>query len=240
MEKYSEELLNFISNKTKFINDDNFEQIKSKINTQDKSIISIIENYIEKENVISSEKTCLIFYLKTLTENISLISELIDNINKKFISKNIKAKNIKEINFLLIYNISEENFINKNYDKLKEYFEDYLSQIKEAEEYEEIKKNILKEIAIEELEELKKRQKLILPKINSCEIDDISENEIIINAPLFEENEILHKNRYIIKDCLKTYGKTKIEYIIYLYNQENKCYDEYIYPKSNENINEKK
>ena len=240
MEKYFEELLNFISKKSKFINDNNFEQIKLKANTKDTSIISIIENFIENEFIFPSEKTCLIIYLKELTENKSLREELLDNINKKFIKNSIKSKEIKDINFLLVYYLSEENWINENYENLKEYFEDYLSQLQEAEEYEEIKKNILKEIALEEKEEQERRLKLILPKINKCEIVDITENEIIINVPLFEENEILSKNIYKIKNSLKNYINIKIEYVIYLYNEENKCYDEYVYPKLKENIKEKK
>ena len=240
MEKYSEELKNFLYDKTKFINDQNFEQIKIKNSIKDNSIISIIEKFIEIEISSSSPKNCIIFYLKELTQNESLREDLIENINNKFLKNNIKAKEINEINFVLIYNVSEENFITDNFDNLKEYFDDYLSQIKESLEYEELKKKILEDIALEELEEEEKKQKFILPKINSCEIINISESEVIINVPLIYENEILLKNKNTIKDCLEKYGNTQIEYVIYFHNDEKKSYDKLIYQKIKENIDEAK
>ena len=225
MENYSEELKNFLYDKTRFINDNNIEQIKIKNSIKDTSIISIIEKFIEIEIASTSPKNCIIFYLEELTQNDSLRKELLENINNKFIKNNIKAKEISEINFVLIYNISDENFINDNYDKLKEYFEDYLSQIKESLEFEEIKRKIMENIALEELEEEERKQRFILPSINSCDIINVSENEVIINVPLFDENEILDKNKYIVKDCLDKYGNTQIEYVIYLYNREKTNYD---------------
>ena len=240
MESYPEELKNFLYDKTRFINDNNIEQIKIKNSIKDTSIISIIEKFIEIEIASTSPKNCIIFYLEELTQNDSLRKELLENINNKFIKNNIKAKEISEINFVLIYNISEENFINDNYDKLKEYFEDYLSQIKESLEFEEIKRKIMENIALEELEEEERKQRFILPSINSCDIINVSENEVIINVPLFDENEILDKNKYIVKDCLDKYGNTQIEYVIYLYNREKTNYDKFIYPKKKENIDEVK
>ena len=182
MESYPEELKNFLYDKTRFINDNNIEQIKIKNSIKDTSIISIIEKFIEIEIASTSPKNCIIFYLEEFTQNDSLRKELLENINNKFIKNNIKAKEISEINFVLIYNISEENFINDNYDKLKEYFEDYLSQIKESLEFEEIKRKIMENIALEELEEEERKQRFILPSINSCDIINVSENEVIINA----------------------------------------------------------
>ena len=77
----------------------------------------------------------------------------------------------------------------------------------------------MENIALEELEEEERKQRFILPSINSCDIINVSENEVIINVPLFDENEILDKNKYIVKDCLDKYGNTQIEYVIYLYNR---------------------
>ena len=235
MEKYSEEIKNFIQFKTKFINDDNLKQI----NIDNISLTSKIENIIDKQ-ILSSVKKCLILYLTDLTTNDHLKNDLLEDINNKYKNSKIKIKELKEINFILIYDISEEKFIDENIEELKEYFEDYLSQLKESLEYEEIKKKLIEEIELQELEEQERRQKFILPKINKCEIIDISENEIIINVPLFEENEILEKNKDVIKDCIKIYKNTKIEYIVYLYNQDKKNYDKYLYPKIKENINEER
>ena len=240
MEKYSEELKNFIYNETKFINDNNLEQIKIRESIKEATIISIIEKYIQIEISSSSKRNCLIFYLKEFTENDHLRKELLDLVNNKFIKDNIKAKEITEINFILIYYISVEKFINENMDQLKEYFEDYLSQIKESLEYEEIKKKFVENIALEDLEEKERNQKLILPLINSYEIIDISESEIIINVPLYDENEILDKNKHNIRDLFDRFLNSQIEYVIYLYNEEKKSYDKYIYPKIKENIDEKK
>ena len=235
MEKYSEGIINFIKFKVKFINEENLKQI----NANNISLISIIENIIDKQ-ILSSVNKCLILYLTDLTKNDSLKKELLEDINNKYSNNIIKIKEIKEINFILIYNISEEIFIDENIEELKEYFEDYLSQIKESLEYEEIKKKLMEEIELEEIIEQERRQKFILPKINTCEIIDVSENEIIINVPLFEENEILEKNRDTIKNCIKKFGKKKIEYIVYLYNQDKNNYDKYLYQKIKENINEER
>ena len=239
MEKYPEEFINYIFKNTEFINDNIFEKIKSKESNKDLNIISFIEQCIEKK-IFSQEKNCIIFYLKDLTENDSLRKELLDKIYNKYTNNNIIAKEIPEINFILVYNISEEKFIKNNLDKLQEYFDDYLSQLKENEEYEELKKKIMEDEALEEIEEQERRQRFILPVINSCEIKDVSENEVIINVPLIEENEILDKNKLIIKDCLKKYSETKIEYIIYLYYQEKNSYEKYIFPTIKENIIEEK
>ena len=239
MEKYPEEFINYIFKNTEFINDNIFEKIKSEESNKDLNIISFIEQCIEKK-IFSQEKNCIIFYLKDLTENDSLRKELLDKIYNKYTNNNIIAKEIPEINFILVYNISEEKFIKNNLDKLQEYFDDYLSQLKENEEYEELKKKIMEDEALEEIEEQERRQRFILPVINSCEIKDVSENEVIINVPLIEENEILDKNKLIIKDCLKKYSGTKIEYIIYLYYQEKNSFEKYIFPTIKENIIEEK
>ena len=238
MEKYSEELINFIYTKTKFVNDKIFEQIKIKDSlTKEKSIILILEKYIDNQ-ISNSPTKCIILYLTDLIKNDPLRKELLDTINEKSTKNNIKAQDIPETKFVLIYNITEDKFISENIDKLKEYFEDYLSQLKESMEYEEIKKKFIEGIALEEIEEQEMRKKVILPKINSCEITNVSENDVIINLPLFEENEILEKNKNIIKDNLKKYQKIKIEYILYLYNDDKKNYEKYIFPKEKGNINE--
>ena len=231
MEKYSEELINFIYTKTKFVNDKIFEQIKIKDSlTKEKSIILILEKYIENQ-ISNSPTKCIILYLTDLIKNDPLRKELLDTINEKSTKNNIKAQDIPETKFVLIYNITEDKFISENIDKLKEYFEDYLSQLKESMEYEEIKKKFIEGIALEEIEEQEMRKKVILPKINSCEITSVSENDVIINLPLFEENEILEKNKNIIKDNLKKYQKIKIEYILYLYNEDKKIMRNISFPK---------
>ena len=103
MEKYPEEFINYIFKNTEFINDNIFEKIKSKESNKDLNIISFIEQCIEKK-IFSQEKNCIIFYLKDLTENDSLRKELLDKIYNKYTNNNIIAKEITEINFILVYN----------------------------------------------------------------------------------------------------------------------------------------
>ena len=87
-----------------------------------------------------------------------------------------------------------------------------------------------------EIKEKQKRERFILPKINTCEISDISENSAIIKVPLYDEKEIINKNKYIITDCLEKYGKTEIEYAVYFYNIEKNNYDKKLFKKYKENI----
>ena len=236
MENYSEELKNFIYNDTKLINDENITKINQGELGEDKSLISIIIKLLEKQ-ISSKNNKCLILYLSELSKNASLKKELLEIINNKYRKEGLKIKEIAEINFILIYNISHEEFINNNYDKLTEYFEDYLSQLNEFKEYEQIKNKIMDNILIEEIEDQKRKQKLILPRINNCEIINITYNEIMLNVPLFDEDEILEKNKYNIKDCFNNYKDTKIEYVLYLFNQEKKCYDKFIFEKNKEKVN---
>ena len=71
------------------------------------------------------------------------------------------------------------------------------------------------EARIQEMKEKQKRQRFILPRISSCEISDVTENSAVIKVPIYDENEIINKNKYIIIidiDCIEKYGRTKIEY----------------------------
>ena len=231
IENYPEELRKYIISHTKFINDDSFQKKEELAQNP-----SIIEDYIEKEMSFEEIK-CLFFYLTYLIEDDTFRNTIISNINKKFAEQNIKVREMPEIHYIVVYKISEEEFLNDNIDTIKQYFEDYLSRLKEALEYEEIKKKMEEEIREEEIKEQMRRERFILPKINSCEIIEITENSITMNVPLFAEHEIINKNRYAIKNCIENYSKTEIQYVVYLYNKKEKMYDKRIISKKEEDIN---
>ena len=231
IENYPEELRKYIISHTKFINDDSFQKKEELAQNP-----SIIEDYIEKEMSFEEIK-CLFFYLTYLIEDDIFRNTIISNINKKFAEQNIKVREMPEIHYIFVYKISEEEFLNDNIDTIKQYFEDYLSRLKEALEYEEIKKKMEEEIREEEIKEQMRRERFILPKINSCEIIEITENSITMNVPLFAEHEIINKNRYAIKNCIENYSKTEIQYVVYLYNKKEKMYDKRIISKKEEDIN---
>ena len=68
-----------------------------------------------------------------------------------------------------------------------------------------------KEVGDEEI----KKTKIHFTKIKQCEISDVTENSAVIKVPIYDENEIINKNKYIIIidiDCIEKYGRTKIEY----------------------------
>jgi hypothetical protein len=233
LENYSEELRNFLNNHTKLINDDSFHQ---KLEMQN---VSIIEEYIRKEMSFPEIK-CLFFYLSALIQNDSFRNTIISNINKKFLEQRIKAREIPDIHYIVVFKISEEEYLNKNINIIKQFFEDYLIQLKEVLEYEEIKKKMEEEARLEEIKEQEKRERFILPKINTCEIIDINKDSITINVPLYDEYEIINKNKYTIKNCIEKYSKTQIQYIIYLYKREKNKYFMHIIPKKIEDIDVKK
>ena len=230
IENYSEELRNYISLNTKFINDDNFQSKEELIQNS-----VIIEEYIDREMAFPGIK-CIFFYLSYLIQDELFRNTIISNINKRFEEQNIKAREMPEIKYVIVYKLSEEEFLNENIDKIKEFFEDYLSQLKEAMEYEEIKKKMEEEARLEEIREQEKNERFILPKINKFEIIGINNNFITISVPLYEENEIINKNKYIIRNCLERYSKTEIEYVIYIFNPEKNFYDKNIFKKKKENI----
>ena len=89
----------------------------------------------------------------------------------------------------------------ENINKIKNYFEDYLLQLKEAEENEKILKEQEEEMRIKEQKEKKLRERFILPTINNFELMEINENSLIITVPLYEEKEIINKNIYNISYC---------------------------------------
>ena len=230
IEDYSEELRNFINSHTKFINDDCFQKKEELVENS-----AIIEEYIEREMSFPEIK-CLFFYLSYIIQDSSFRNLLISNINKKFVEKNIIAKEMPDINYIYVYKTSEEEYLNQNINKIKQFFEDYLSQLKEALEYEEIKRKVEEEARLEEIREQEKRERFILPIINTCDIINITNNSITINVPLYDEKEIINKNKYVIRNCIERYSKNEIQYVVYFYNRENKKYDKKIISKKKEDI----
>ena len=230
IEEYSEELRYFINTHTKFINDESFQTKEELIQNPE-----IIEKYIERE-MSFAEITCLFFYLTYLMEDNDFRNKIISNINTKFVEKKIKAREMPEFHYLVVYKTSEEEFLNTNINKIKQYFEDYLSKLKEALEYEELKRKLEEEAKYEEIREQEKRQRFILPIVNTCEILDIDSNSITINVPLYDELEILNKNKYNILNCIEKYRNTELQYMVYIYNREKKQYDKNIISKKKENI----
>lgn len=234
IENYSEELRNFIISSTKFITDDSFQKKEELAQNP-----TIIEDYIEREMYFQEIK-CLFFYLSYLIEDDLFRSSIMSNINKRFETHNIKAKEMPEYHYLVVYKISEEEYLNQNLNKIKQYFEDYLSKLKEALEYEEIKRKLEEEARLEEIREQEKNERFILPIINTCEIINIDDNSITINVPLYDEIEIINKNKYAIRNCIEKYSKTKIQYVVYLYNREKEEYDKNIISKNKDDIDFKK
>ena len=230
IQDYSKELRDFISLKSKFINDESFQTKEEIISNPE-----IIENFIERE-LSENEISCLFFYLSFLIQDQSLLNNIIENINKKFNEKNIKAREMPDIHYLIVYKTSEEKFIEENINKIKNFFEDYLMQLKKAKEYEELKKKLEEEARIEEQKEKERRERFILPKINKFELIEIKENSVIITVPLYDEKEIINKNKNNITNCVEKYGKEKLEYVVYLYNNESLKYDKKIIEKKEENI----
>lgn len=70
-----------------------------------------------------------------------------------------------------------------------------------------------------------------MPKINTCETTQITQNSVVIKVPLYDEEQIINKNKYNITNCLERFGKTKIEYVVYFYDRDKNCYDKKIFPK---------
>ena len=50
-----------------------------------------------------------------------------------------------DIHYLIVFKISDEKFLNENINKIKNYFEDYLKQAKEAEELAKKRKKLEEE-----------------------------------------------------------------------------------------------
>ena len=111
-----------------------------------------------------------------------------------FCEKNIKAREMPEIHYLIVYKNSEEKFLDENINKIKNYFEDYLKQVKEAEELVKLKQKMEEEERIKLQKEKEERERFILPKINKFELEEINQNSVIISVPLYGEKEIINKN----------------------------------------------
>ena len=229
LENYSQELRDYISSNTKFINDASFQTKEELLQNPE-----IIEEYVERE-LSGDETSCLFFYLTYLIQDSSLLNKIISNINSKF-SEKIKAREMPDIHYLIVYKITDEKFLDENILKIKNFFEDYLKKVKEAEDYEKMKKKLEEEAKLEELKEKEKRERFILPKISICELEESKENSLIIRVPLYDEKEIINKNKYNIINCVEKYSKEKIEYVVYLYNKEKSKYDKIIFEKKEENI----
>ena len=119
IEDYSEELRYFIVSNTKFINDDNFPKKEELLQN-----LSIIEHYIDREMSFQEIK-CLFFYVSYIIEDNDLRATIISSVNQKFLPQNIKSKEMPDINYIVVYKISEEEFLNSNIYKIEQYFEDY-------------------------------------------------------------------------------------------------------------------
>ena len=79
VQDYSKELREYISLKTKFINDESFQTKEELINNP-----QLIENFIERE-FSSEEISCLFFYLSYFIQDQNYLKEIIDKINQKFL-----------------------------------------------------------------------------------------------------------------------------------------------------------
>lgn len=225
--EYSEELRNYIRENTIFINDENF-QTREEMEKD----TTIIEKYIETN--LQGDKKCLFFYLSYFIKDDLLRNTIMGNINKNFAEKNIKAREMPDIHYLVVYNISEEDFLNLNIKQIKKYFEDYLKELKLAEEHEEMKRKLEEEARLEEIKEQEEKERFILPKINTCEITNITENSAEILVPFYDEKEIINKNKYNIINCINKYSNTKLEYVIYFYNLPQNRYEKKIFVKNEE------
>ena len=230
IEDYPEELRNFIVSNTKFINDENFQNKSEYLQNP-----SIIELYIDREMSFDEIK-CIFFYISYIIEDNDLRATIISNLNKKFHPQKIQAKEMPEIKYIVVYKTAEEEYLNKNIYKIQHYFEDYLSKLKEALEYEELKKKLEEEARLEEIRQQEKNERFILPVINTCEIIDIKENSITIKVPLYDELEIINKNKYSVRNCIEKYKSREIQYVVYLFNNEKKIYEKNIIKKNKENI----
>ena len=193
LENYSQELRDYISSNTKFINDASFQTKEELLQNPE-----IIEEYVERE-LSGDETSCLFFYLTYLIQDSSLLNKIISNINSKF-SEKIKAREMPDIHYLIVYKITDEKFLDENILKIKNFFEDYLKKVKEAEDYEKMKKKLEEEAKLEELKEKEKRERFILPKISICELEESKENSLIIRVPLYDEkdsiNNTYNKKKY--------------------------------------------
>ena len=97
IQKYSNEFCEFISLKTKFINDELFQSNEDIITNPE-----IIENYIEME-LSNEEISCLFFYLSFLIKVKIILNNIINYINNKFKVRNIKARKMPDIHYLIVF-----------------------------------------------------------------------------------------------------------------------------------------
>ena len=142
IENYSKELRNYISTRTKFINDESFQTKEELMNNP-----QLIYDFIERE--FSEEETsCLFFYLSYLIQDQKYLNEIIEKINQKFLEQKIKAREMPDIHYLIVYKMSEEKFLEENIHKIKNYFEDYLKEVKEAEEQVKKQKKMEEELRL--------------------------------------------------------------------------------------------
>ena len=182
-----------------------FESKQPPIKSANEQFCELYKNF-SKKKIIPHEIDMIVgMYLTKQDQN--YLKEIIDKINQKFSEKKIKAREMPDIHYLIVYKISEEKFLDENISKIKNYFEDYLKQVKEAEELAKEKKKMEEEAKLKEQKEKEKRERIILPKINNFELVEIKENKIVILVPLFEEKEIINKNKNNITNCFEKLGK---------------------------------
>ena len=181
-----------------------------------------------------SQFKCMIFNLPIINDNPDFRNSLLTCINTNFTDE-IKAIELPpEKKYLIAYNIVEDEFINKYLNIIKERFYEYLIKQQKKEDFDEIKQRLIEDAVMEEILEKEARQRFILPKVNFCEILEVSTNYAEILVPLYDVYNIIEKNISNIENCYKKYKDSKLEYVIYLYNEEQNGYEQKIYPINEE------
>ena len=182
-----------------------------------------------------SQFKCMIFNLPIINENSDFRNSILNYINTYF-NTEIKALELPpEKKYLIVYKISENELISKYLNIISERFYEYLTKRKKKEDFDEIKQKLMEDAAMEEILEKEAKQRFILPKVNFCEILEVSTNYAEILVPLYEVYDIIEKNLLNIENCYEKYKDTKLEYIIYLFNEVKNCYDQKIYSIKDEN-----
>ena len=230
LEDYSQELKDFFRQKITILNDDGFPP-KDKLAEN----LELILTYIDK-TIDYDETECILFYISYFMEDESFRNKVITLINEKYNEKNIKAREMPEKNYIIVYKINVEEYLNANILKIKNYYEDFLKQTKKAEENKEMQKKLEEEEKIKELNSKKKLERFILPKISRCDIQNITTNSVEITVPLYNEKDLIEKNINNITNCEEEYKNEKLEYVIYLFNKKQDKYEKKIFKKNPENI----
>lgn len=230
IEDYSQELKDFFRQKITILNDEKFPP-KDKLAENLELILTYIENTINYDQI-----ECIFFYVSYFMEDELFRNTVIKLINDKYNEKNVKAREMPEKHYIIVYKICAEEYLNANIQKIKNYYEDFLKQTKKAEEYIEMKKKLEEEEKIKELNLKKKMERFILPKISYCDIQNITTNSAEITVPLYNEKDLIEKNINNITNCEEEYKNEKLEYVIYLFNKKQNKYEKKLFKKNPENI----